>query len=605
MTLPIEEVLEGKYEILEKIGEGGIGSVYKVRHRLLDEIRVIKVLRPQVASKEDHQERFLHEARMAIRLKHPNIAQLHDFSISDEGTAFIVMEYIDGIALDALLKASGPPSLELTLEIASQSLRALDYLHSHELVHRDVSPDNIMLTKSFDGRPRIKLIDLGIAKNLAEDSGLTQTGVFLGKVRYCSPEQFSSAENQTAELDSRSDLYSFGLLLYELLTGVYPFGGKTFAELAGCHLFQPPIGFEESDPEGKVPLALREVVLKALEKDPEARFESAQALSQQLEGFGDSESSLEDELSRTVERTTSAIPHLKEYTRPGSTQDRLNAQFGLGTTASPKRFTAVRDDRTTAAAGSPPAPRAQSGGARTGNKWLWAAGTGAIALLALGGWWVASSTGGGTRVADTVAPAGPALEIEQTERFTLPEEEITDVIPEDMELLPPPLEGEAPQAEPPSLPREGPPTGPERRPPGDERPLPPPEDPRGGQQPPPRGARPPGPGPGPGPGGPPIGRTTEIYQPGVGVVAPVLMRLAETVYPDGKRPRNEMVVTVAVLVDEHGKVLTANVTSGGGLRRRFREPAVETAKLSSFRPAMKNGVAGRMWTEIRIVFKAS
>jgi serine/threonine-protein kinase len=309
VTLPIEDVLEGKYEIIEKIGEGGIGSVYKVRHRLLDEIRVIKVLRPQVASKEDHQERFLHEARMAIRLKHPNIAQLHDFSISDEGTAFIVMEFIDGIALDALLKANGPPSLDLTLEIAKQSLRALAYLHSHDLVHRDVSPDNLLLTTSFDGSARVKLIDLGIAKNLAEDSGLTQTGVFLGKVRYCSPEQFSSAENQTAELDYRSDLYSFGLLLYELLTGVYPFGGKTFAELAGCHLFQPPISFDESDPDGKVSAELREVVLKALEKDPDERYGSAVEFSEGLEGFGDADTSLEDELKHTVERTTAATQH--------------------------------------------------------------------------------------------------------------------------------------------------------------------------------------------------------------------------------------------------------------------------------------------------------
>ncbi len=599
MTLPIEEVLEGKYEILEKIGEGGIGSVYKVRHRLLDEIRVIKVLRPQVASKEGHQERFLHEARMAIRLKHPNIAQLHDFSISDEGTAFIVMEYIDGIALDALLKASGPPSLELTLEVANQSLRALAYLHSHDLVHRDVSPDNILLTTSFDGRPRIKLIDLGIAKNLAEESGLTQTGVFLGKVRYCSPEQFSSAENQTAELDYRSDLYSFGLLLYELLTGVYPFGGKTFAELAGCHLFQPPIDFDESDPEGKVPKELRSVVLKALEKDPEARYENAEEFSKQLEGFGDSESSLEEELSRTVERTTSAIPHLKDYTRPGSTQDRLNAQFGLGATASSRPFTAADGDKTTAASGLAARSRGSSGGAFARNKWLWAAGAGTVAVLALSGLWVAGSRPDATQVADTARPVGPAIEVQQTERFVLPEREITDIVPEDIELLPLPVEEEAPEPALPASAGETASSGPEQPPTRGDRPLPP-EKLRHAQQPPPRGGRPPGPNP----GGPPIARTTEMYQQGVGVVAPVLMSLPETIYPDGKKPKNEMVVIVAVLVDEHGKVLTANATSGGGFRRRYRDPAAETAKRSVFRPAMKDGIAGRMWTEVRIVFKA-
>ena len=180
MTLPLQKLLEGKYEILEKIGEGGIGSIYKVRHRLLDEIRVIKVLQPQAATKEDLQKRFLHEARIAIKLKHPNIAQLYDFAITDEGTAYIVMEYIDGVTLDAMSRASGPPSIELAIEISRQALAALSYLHAQHFVHRDVSPDNLMLTKTFEGRPLVKLIDLGIAKNLEGELGLTATGMFLG-----------------------------------------------------------------------------------------------------------------------------------------------------------------------------------------------------------------------------------------------------------------------------------------------------------------------------------------------------------------------------------------------------------------------------------------
>jgi len=136
MTMPLQDMLGGKYEILEKIGEGGIGSVYKVKHRLLEEIRVIKVLRPQAASKEDLQRRFLREAKMAIRLKHPNIAQIYDFSVTDEGTAYLVMEYIDGVGLDAVLKATGPPSVDLTIELSRQALLALDYLHSQKFVHR-------------------------------------------------------------------------------------------------------------------------------------------------------------------------------------------------------------------------------------------------------------------------------------------------------------------------------------------------------------------------------------------------------------------------------------------------------------------------------------
>ena len=165
-TLPLSQI-EGKYEILEKIREGGMGAIYKVRHRLLDEIRVVKVMRPQIADSEDQQRRFLREARAAIRLRHPNIAQLYDFAVEADGIAYMVMEFIDGVTLQEMLAKNGPPPLDLTLEIARQSLEALGYLHAHGYVHRDVSPDNLMLTQDVDGQPQVKLIDLGIAKDLA------------------------------------------------------------------------------------------------------------------------------------------------------------------------------------------------------------------------------------------------------------------------------------------------------------------------------------------------------------------------------------------------------------------------------------------------------
>ena len=290
MSLPLQDVLKGKYEILEKIGEGGIGAVYKVRHRLLEEIRVIKVLRPEAASKEDLRERFLHEARMAIRLKHPNIAQLHDFSIAEDGRAYIVMEFIDGVALDALIGASSPPSVDLALEISHQGLAALHYLHENDFVHRDVSPDNLMLTNRFDGRPLAKLIDLGIARHLGDEVRLTATGVFLGKARYCSPEQFSAGGENPTEVDRRSDIYSFGVMLYELLTGVYPLHGNNFAELAGSHLFHPPKDFAETDPDGRLPDGLRQAVLRAMAKVPEDRFATAAELADELHKYRDPES---------------------------------------------------------------------------------------------------------------------------------------------------------------------------------------------------------------------------------------------------------------------------------------------------------------------------
>src|SRR6202035_1809582 len=265
-----------------------MGAIYKVRHRLLDEIRAIKVMRPQLV--EDQQlnaelrARFVREARVAIKLRHQNIAQLYDFTADDDGTALIVMEFIHGKTLEQLLKTAGPPPLGLALEIAQQSLRALGYLHSQGFVHRDISPDNLMLTEDVEGNPQIKLIDLGIAKILgAADSRLTQTGTFLGKVRYASPEQFGAEGAATA--GATSDLYSFGVVLYELLTGVYPITGRDPNSIIAGHMFRPPIAFEDTDRHGRVPPGLRSAVFKALAKKPEERYASAQEFARELARF--------------------------------------------------------------------------------------------------------------------------------------------------------------------------------------------------------------------------------------------------------------------------------------------------------------------------------
>ncbi len=262
----LSEQIDGKYEILGKLREGGMGSLYKVRHRLLDEVRVVKVIRSQADAVGEGADRFLSEARAAIKLRHPNVAVLHDFAVADDGQAFIVMEHIDGWNLLDVLSGFGPPPIPLTLEIARQSLKALGYLHRHKIVHRDVSPDNLMLSRDVDGHPLVKLIDLGIAKALEGQGGLTTTGVFLGKPRYGSPERFSGGA-----WDERSDLYSFGVVLYELLTGRPPITGSEPASLMAGHLFRPPVDFAESDPEGRVPAELRALVLQALAKKPDER----------------------------------------------------------------------------------------------------------------------------------------------------------------------------------------------------------------------------------------------------------------------------------------------------------------------------------------------
>jgi tRNA A-37 threonylcarbamoyl transferase component Bud32 len=271
-TLP---ELDSRFEILAKLGEGGMGCVYKVRHRDLDEVQIVKTLQAHLSSNEALRERFVNEARRGLKLRHPHIAGVHDFAVCADGTGYIVMEYVHGLNLRDVLSARGPLSLSLVGTIAVQTLDALGYLHNQKFVHRDISPDNLMLTQTADGEPFVKLIDLGIAKSLEHGQTMTATGQFLGKVSYASPEQFGG------QIDGRSDLYSFGVVLYKLLTNQDPFVGDSYKELITAHLFQPPRRFEETGVD--VPEAVQKVVYRALEKDPDKRYADAYEFMEAVE----------------------------------------------------------------------------------------------------------------------------------------------------------------------------------------------------------------------------------------------------------------------------------------------------------------------------------
>ncbi len=327
MALPLEKIVEGKYEIVAKITEGGMGAIYKVRHRLLDEVRVVKVLQPQYTARPDLRRRFRDEARMAIRLRHPNIAQLHDFAMDDEGNAYMVMEYINGVTWQEMLVKSGLPSIPFVVEICQQALKAFGYLHEKGFVHRDIAPDNLMLTRNYDGRPLVKLIDLGIAKGLSEEAGLTRTGMFLGKARYAAPEQFESGQGAMV-LDQCSDIYSFGVMSYELLTGRSPIAGENFSALIASHLLRPPLDFAKSDPAGRVPERLREIVMKTLAKAREERISTARELHAMLEEFSDHSKTGREELDSILGQATLLVSEVKFPIQPGSSQSRLDHQFG-------------------------------------------------------------------------------------------------------------------------------------------------------------------------------------------------------------------------------------------------------------------------------------
>ncbi len=336
MATPLAK-LEGKYEILEKIREGGMGAVYKVRHRLLEEVRVVKVMRPHLAEDEVLQARFLREAKVAIKLRHRNLAQIYDFTVDDSGYAYLVMEFIDGLNLQEVVKVLEKPGLGLVLEIARQSLEALGYLHRKRIIHRDVSPDNLLVTRDDEGELLVKLIDLGIAKVRGGDDSLTSEGTFLGKVRYSSPEHFQTKEGSS--VGAASDLYSFGVVLYEMLTGIYPIKGTSVASLISGHLMHPPLDFEKSDPDGRVPDDLRTILHKALDKDPKKRFGSSASFTKALQPWIEENPLDVEEFQTIFDMPTLTTHKIRTIKKPGSTQSRFDRSFGLSTTPPPEKIT--------------------------------------------------------------------------------------------------------------------------------------------------------------------------------------------------------------------------------------------------------------------------
>ena len=277
------QTLDGKYEILEKIAEGGMGEVYKARHLHLDEIRIIKVTKPDALGEGRDPRRFQEEARMATLVRHPNVAALYDFSRLPDGSYYMVWEFIDGVTLEEWMRRHGALPATQTLEVARQVLAGLSEIHAQGIVHRDLSPDNILIRPSSDGNLKAKIIDLGIAKRVAAETlSMTGTGLFVGKLKYCSPEQ-AGALPSGESLDGRSDLYSFGVVLYEMLAGKPPFEGETPEAYLGKHLHTAPPPLDTTRFPPAVGAALWAIVLKALAKQRDRRYSSAREFSDALE----------------------------------------------------------------------------------------------------------------------------------------------------------------------------------------------------------------------------------------------------------------------------------------------------------------------------------
>jgi tRNA A-37 threonylcarbamoyl transferase component Bud32 len=277
----IGQVLSGRYELEELVGTGGMSSVYRAHDRLLARKVALKVLHEHYGSDEAHVERFRREARAVATLSHPNIVSVIDRG-EHEGRQFIVFEYVEGETLKRLIERTGPMPVPAALELAIQIARGLSFAHGQGLVHRDVKPQNVLLNGNGDA----KVTDFGIARSLDVQHGMTQTGTVLGTSDYIAPEQA-----QGRRVDEHSDVYSLGVVLYELLTTKVPFPGENFVAVAMRHINEPPPSVRVERPD--VPLHVEAALQTAMAKDPGDRFPTMAAFCQELEAclrelsFGD------------------------------------------------------------------------------------------------------------------------------------------------------------------------------------------------------------------------------------------------------------------------------------------------------------------------------
>ncbi len=262
----------GDYEIVGILGAGGMGKVYKVRNVISDRVEAIKVLLPELTNVPELADRFLREIKVLATLEHPHIAALRTAQRIDNQLV-MVMELVEGVTVEDKLKG-GPLPVDQAVDIVAQVLSALSYAHARGVIHRDIKPANMMVTEGGV----VKLMDFGIAK-AAGDRKLTMTGTTLGSLFYMSPEQIKGGE-----LDPRSDLYSLGVSLYEMVTGARPFKGDSDFSIMSAHLETQPVPPIEVDP--RLPAALNEIILMSIVKDPAKRFQTAAAFGAAITSVG-------------------------------------------------------------------------------------------------------------------------------------------------------------------------------------------------------------------------------------------------------------------------------------------------------------------------------
>ena len=264
----------GKYRVLELLGKGGMGAVYKVHHIALDKVYAAKVLNSDVTTDFKILQRFDQEAKSIGTLNHPNLIAVHDYGTSDDGTPYLIMDFLDGHSLDEELKTNGPLEEKHALHIFGLVCDALKHAHDKGIIHRDIKPSNIMLVKTEEGKEGVKIVDFGIAKRELIDNKVTQTGEVFGTPLYMSPEQCLGKP-----CDSRSDIYSLGCVIYEALTGIVPFAADNAVQTIFNHLNITPPPLRKANPGCKLSLSIEQIVAACLEKEPKDRIESAEVVA--------------------------------------------------------------------------------------------------------------------------------------------------------------------------------------------------------------------------------------------------------------------------------------------------------------------------------------
>lgn len=307
----IGKMLGNRYELIEKIGEGGMGLVYKAKCHLLNRYVAVKILKPELTEDEEFVNKFRKESLSSASLSHPNIVNIYDVGVED-GIYYIVMEYVKGKTLKEIIKERAPMPYNDVINISRQICCALEHAHDNNIIHRDIKPQNIMVTQ--DGI--VKVADFGIAR-ASNSATLTNTGNVIGSVYYISPEQARGGYT-----DEKTDIYSLGTVMYEMATGSVPFSAESPVVVALKHIQENVVRPSELNPE--IPSALEDIILKSLEKIPSSRYESAGALIRDLDKASSSPNTRMAKKQEGLNDITRVMPAINEDYTSKATQKNVD-----------------------------------------------------------------------------------------------------------------------------------------------------------------------------------------------------------------------------------------------------------------------------------------